>query len=56
MKKYTQPSIELTKFDVEDVIMASGSNSLKEGTDSNVLNSAKANLTGGTAGYTVVEW
>lgn len=58
MKKYTQPSIELTKFDVEDVIMASGtgSTSLKEGTDSNVLNSAKGNLTGGTAGYTVVVW
>ncbi len=53
MKKYTQPSIELTKFDVEDVIMASGKGSLGEGT-SVTFDDAKNALN--PAGYTVVEW
>ena len=54
MKKYTQPSIELTKFDVEDVIMASDpapSKSLGKGTTV-TLTDAQDALTG----YTVVEW
>lgn len=54
MKKYTSPIIELTKFDVEDVIMNSGvSTSLGAGTSAN---KAEATQKLNTAGYTVVEW
>ena len=53
MKKYTQPSIELTKFDVEDVIMASGKGSLGAGT---TVDKAAATTELKAAGYTVVEW
>ena len=54
MKKYTQPSIELTKFDVEDVIMASGTISAGAGASSEVKAAATTDLK--AAGYTVVEW
>ena len=54
MKKYTQPSIELTKFDVEDVIMTSGTVSAGAGASDAVKAAATADLK--TAGYTVVEW
>ena len=53
MKKYTQPSIELTKFDVEDVIMASGTSADKDASDA-VKAAAATDLK--AAGYTVVEW
>ena len=53
LKKYTQPSIELTKFDVEDVIMASGKGSLGAGT---TVDKAAATADLKAAGYTVVEW
>lgn len=53
MKKYTSPIIELTKFDVEDVIMTSGT-SLGASASTEVKNAAKETLK--TAGYTVVEW
>ena len=56
MKKYTSPIIELTKFDVEDVIMTAGpgtSTSLGSGTTAD-KNAVKADLT--SAGYVAVEW
>ena len=53
MKKYTQPSIELTKFDVEDVIMTSAISAGKNAS-TEVKAAAKSALEG--AGYTVVEW
>lgn len=52
MKKYTQPSIELTKFDVEDVIMTSAI-SAGSGASTEVKTAAKSALE--SAGYTVVE-
>ena len=54
MKKYTQPSIELTKFDVEDVIMASGTVSAGAGASQEVKDAAESALQG--ASYTVVQW
>ena len=53
MKKYTQPSIELTKFDVEDVIMTSAISAGKNASDA-VKAAATTDLK--AAGYTVVEW
>lgn len=53
MKKYTQPSIELTKFDVEDVIMTSAI-SAGSGASTDVKAAATSDLK--AAGYTVVEW
>ena len=53
MKKYTSPIIELTKFDVEDVIMTSGtSTSLGSGTTADEK-AVKADLK--AAGYVAVE-
>ena len=53
MKKYTQPSIELTKFDVEEVIMTSAISAGKNAS-TEVKAAAAADLK--AAGYTVVEW
>lgn len=51
MKKYTTPNIEVTKFDVEDIIMLSSAGA---SASTETKAAAKEALT--TAGYTVVEW
>jgi len=54
MKKYVQPSVEITAFEVEDIIMASGSGiSLGKGASEEVLTEAATNL---SSDYVVVTW
>ena len=55
MKKYTQPSIELVRFSVED-IMSDSAGSISAGKNASTEVKAAATEALKGAGYTVVEW
>ncbi len=57
MKKYTQPSVEITAFDFEDITMSAvgGGGSLKD-KDQNTLTNYYSDVQNDGAGTVTVEW
>ena len=56
MKKYTQPTVEITAFDFEDIICDSAANPTSLNRDNYAANSAAFNSAVSGTDVVVVEW